>query len=268
MLLDPRNGPDFDLPPCDLPRRAWVVASLPRTGSTLLCRALWDTGRVGAPKEYLNPMQVRDWEVRLGTRVGSRLHRVVRGPALALVGRWGWTDARLRDHLDRVRARRTGPDGHFGVKIHHHHLARWFLDAGRDPQAWLEHPTWVLLTRQDRVAQAVSWARAVQTGQWASTQQPWMRPVYDRRHIERRLRSIEQGERAWTTWFEQVGVEPLRLHYEEITVDLPGSARRVLVHLGVRDAAQVPIEVPSLRRQADEVSEVWCRRFREETGRW
>ena len=60
MLLDPRNGPAFDLPTPHSPRRTYVIASTPRTGSTLLARALWDTGLVGAPKEYLNPMQIRD----------------------------------------------------------------------------------------------------------------------------------------------------------------------------------------------------------------
>ena len=48
-LLDARNGEPFDLPPSPLRPRTYVVASLPRTGSTLLCNALWDTGRAGAP---------------------------------------------------------------------------------------------------------------------------------------------------------------------------------------------------------------------------
>lgn len=261
MLLDPRNGHAFDLPPPAGAPRSWVLASSPRTGSTLLCRALWDTGLVGAPSEYLNPMQVRDWEVRLGGALSARYHRALRGPLLALVGRPGWGDDRLRAYLDRVRARRTGPTGHFGLKLHHHHLEQWFLGPGRDPQRWLGEPVWVQLSREDRLAQAISWARALQTGQWASTQRPWMRPVYDRRSIQARLRAIERAEQGWRDWFERADIEPLRLSFEQLTADLPGTVRVVLARLGVADPARVQVPAPELRPQADGVSEAWRTRF-------
>ena len=264
MLLDPRNGEEFDLPPGSAPARTWVMASTPRTGSTLLCRALWDTGQVGAPKEYLNPMQVRDWEVRLGSRASRWRHALLKGSLLGLVGRGPWPDARLRDHLSRVRARRTGPHGHFGLKIHHHHVRRWFVDAGRDPDAWLGHPTWIRIQRRDRVAQAVSWARAVQTGHWASTQRAGWPPVYSRRHIAYRLACIEQDEAHWDRWFDAREEAPLVLHYEDVASDLEGTMKRVLRALGVSDD-DLRVQ-PALARQADEISAAWCVRFRSEMG--
>lgn len=249
MLLDPRNGPTWDLPP--QPGRLYVVASTPRTGSTLLCRALWDTGRAGAPKEYLNPMQLRDWEVRLGTPASRLRHLPLRGPLLALVHRWG--PDRLAAHLERVRARRTS-HGWFGLKLHHHHLARWGVED------LLADAVFIHLRREDRVAQAVSWARALQTGQWASHQRPWLPPLYDRRRIARLLRRIEDGEAGWARLFARHGVVPLRLSYEELVADLPSAVRAVLRHLGLADDVAVP--VPDLGRQADAVSRDWARRFR------
>ena len=121
MWLDPRNGPEWDLPPPQGPQRSYVVASSPRTGSTLLCRALWDSGLAGAPKEYLNPMQLRDWELRFG----ARRYRWVRGPLLGLVGRVRWPEPRLAGHLERVRQRRSS-GGWFGLKLHGHHRRRFF----------------------------------------------------------------------------------------------------------------------------------------------
>ena len=111
MLLDPRNGPDHDL--CGVPSKTLLIASAPRTGSTLLCRLLWSTGEVGRPKEYLNPMQVRDWSVRLGGPAVRARHLPLRGPLLGLVG-WGpWSPERRRAHLTSVMRRRTAVSGWF-----------------------------------------------------------------------------------------------------------------------------------------------------------
>lgn len=255
LLLDPRNDAAYDLPPAQ-GGRCYLVASTPRTGSTLLCRSLWDTGRVGAPKEYLNPMQVRDWELRAG-RLGSRIrHGALWGPLVGLAGRGYWPDSRLRAYLDRVRQRRTGASGWFGLKLHHHHFERWFTRAGRAPSDFLGPITWVHLRRDDRLAQAVSWARALQTGRWASHQRALLPPLYRRALVDRCLAAIDRSELAWARWFDQQGVSPLRLTYEDA---LDGSGvRKVLALLG--ESAEVP--APSLERQADATSEQWMRRWR------
>jgi hypothetical protein len=81
-LIDPRNSASHDFPPPGGPVRAYVIAATQRSGSTLLCRTLWDSGIAGAPKEYLNPLQLRDWEVRFGTPRSQLLYLVLRGRLL------------------------------------------------------------------------------------------------------------------------------------------------------------------------------------------
>ncbi|MCB9664488.1 MAG: hypothetical protein H6732_10255 [Alphaproteobacteria bacterium] len=259
MLLDPRNGPDFDLPPDTGPRQAYVLASVPRSGSTLLARALWEAGGVGAPKEYLNPMQIRDWEVRLGASAARRgLHRLLRGPLLPLAGRGRWPRERLAGHLERVRARRSS-GGWFGLKLHHHHFRHWFGDRGWDPEAMLGPITWVRVLREDREAQAVSWARALQTGQWASWQDPRRTARYDARLVRRCLVAIARQEAGWEAWLDARGAAVHVVRYEALVADWEGTVGALLAHLG-REGAGVP--APSLARQADEVSEAWLRRLR------
>lgn len=261
MWLDARNGPLGDLPTYDGTPRTWIVASTPRTGSTLLCRAVWGTGLAGAPAEYLNPMQIRDWEVRFGSIASRVRHRPLRGPLLGLVGRARWSDERLREHLDRVRTRRTGPTGWFGLKIHHHHFKAWFLDAGRDPADFFGPITWVRLTREDRLGQGLSWARALQTGRWAAHQRAWRRPSYDRSAIAKCLARIEADEAGWDAYFRGRGVAPLALTFEEVTRDLAGSARRVLAGLGVPGADLATVPSPDLEPQADATTARWRVRF-------
>lgn len=261
-LLDPRNGAACDLPPPQVPVRTWLIASLPRTGSTLLCRLVEQTGQAGVPKEYLNPMQVRDWEARLAPDALTRLrHRLLRGPLVPLAGRGPWTEARLEAYLRRVQARRSSPDGWFGLKIHHHHFQRWFLDTGWSVDRLLRPAAWVMLTREDHVAQAVSWYRALQTGRWVAEQAQQLPPVYDRRAIAARLRAIEHAEAAWERWFTAQRLAPLRLRYEALTADPDAAVRAVLAHLGLPPPAPLPPSPPMIR-QADDLSQAWIARFR------
>ena len=265
-LLDPRNGPDFDLPPCT-GARTYVIASTPRSGSTLLARLLWGTERVGAPKEYLNPMQIRDWEVRLGSRASSRLHRFLVGPAVGLAGRGRWTDARLRDHLARVRARRSGgtDGGFFGLKLHWHHYQQWFGSTGRSVDRWLDSPVFVRIRRPDAVAQAVSWARALQTGAWiekqlqSQGQAVRVPPVYNRRLIAARLADLQAAEAGWDGVL--AGRAVCEVDYDALVADPRAVVRDVLDFLGVRSPDPGPLELP-LTRQSDALSSAWIERFR------
>lgn len=252
MWLDPRNGPDWDLPACEQPVRSYVVASLPRTGSTLLCRAIWDTGLAGAPKEYLNPMQLRDWELRFG----ARRYALARGPLLAGVGRIRWPAQRLAGHLERVRERRSS-GGWFGLKLHGHHRRRFFSEEG--PESVLGPLRWIYLVRPERLDQAISWARAEQTGSWSASQREDLPPVYSRRRIQGCLDRIEAQERDWEAFFERQGVEPLRLDYQALVDDLEGSVHLVFEHLGLIERPSIP--AAPTRRQADELSALWKRRF-------
>jgi trehalose 2-sulfotransferase len=261
VLLDPRNGQDFDLPAPAAPGRTFVVASVPRSGSTLLCRMLWDTGQVGAPKEYLNPMQLRDWEVRLGESKRRRgAARALRGPLVgALSGRWGWDQARLRGHVERVRQRRSG-GGWFGVKLHHHHLRRWFADGDVTPV--LGPVRWIRIRREDQLAQAVSWARALQTGQWASWQRPFLPPIYRRRAIAGRLQAITDDEAGWDRAL--AGGDVLDLTFEQLISTPHATLRRVLGWLEVPEPVRLP--GPPTQRQADSTSAEWIARYQRETA--
>ena len=259
--LDDRNGPDFDLPPPVGEGRTLVIASLPRTGSTLLGRLLAATGAVGDPKEYLNPMQVRDWQARIAPSAWTRLrHRALVGPLVPLAGRGSWTRARLGAHLDAIRLRRSSPDGWFGLKIHWHHFERWFVATGWSVEASLRPRAWVLLTREDRVAQAVSWHRALISGRWASEQRASFPAVYDRRAIQRRIDAIAAHESAWRAWFALQHITPLELRYEALIAD-PGAAVRAVLNTIGAEPTTTTGALP-MSRQADETSAAWIDRFR------
>lgn len=256
-LLDPRNGPEWDLPPPTAPVENYVIASIPRSGSTLLSRLLWDCGQAGAPSEYLNPMQLCDWERRFGGPRSRLLHGLLWGPWVgAVAGRTGWSLQRLRAHLDRVRWRRSRA-GRFGLKLHLHHLRQH--NGGAPPERLLGPCRWLRIYREDRLGQAISWARALQTGQWASWQRPTGPAVYSRALIRRLLQQIDDHERAWD------GILASRPHLSmsfEALVASPGLAlERALAALGHPAPGQVEPPPLSLKVQADALSDRWRARF-------
>lgn len=240
-----------------------MLASVPRSGSTLLCRMLWETGGAGAPKEYLNPVQIRDWEARLGATLWARTrHRLLVGPLAMLGGRGRWDERRLAAYLERIRLRRTGAEGWFGLKLHYHQLRRFFLEPGRRVEDFLGETRWVAIRRRDQVAQAVSWARALQTGRWASHQRSAWPGVYCRPLIESLRRRIVEHESGWDRYFEREGIEPLRIDYEDLAAHPDATVRRVLHYLGREDAELAPVARPPLARQADRRSARWAARYR------
>ncbi len=127
----------------------------------------------------------------------------------------------------------------------------------------------VYLRRQDVVAQAVSRFRAEQTNVWhiksqsdRGAEQSAVR--YDRVAIQRFLDESIEHDQAWNRWFQQNGISPFRLRYEDLDRDSDLEARKVLDFVGVAPP-DYPIEAPNVR-MADAVSREWVERFRAETG--
>lgn len=267
IWLDEHNSPSGDLcgsadnrAHCD-----WLLASSPRTGSTWLGRLLGEPGDVGQPKEWLNGMQVRDLTVRFGRTALSRWGASRLGARTApLLLRLPWTDAALDAYLRRVRAVRTSPTGWFALKLHAHHRRRWFDAADRRFEDWFSPRLVVALHRRDTLAQAVSWARAIQSGAWASHQPGHAAPRYNARQIALCLRDIERDQADWRAWLDaRPAVPRLFVAYEDLVADAPAVVARVREGLGVppRDG---PVPDVGLVRQADEVSLAWAQRFEAE----
>ena len=231
----------------------------------MLCRALTDTGVAGRPEEYFLcgpserfPQGPRFWEQ------GSFAH----GP--------GGTDR--EQYLERVLRVATTPNGVFGAKLMWTHVPCMLEKLGELPRfrgldraailhAMLPDLRVVHLVRRDRVRQAVSWSRATQDGVWVASDGERPSPVAESEYDVDLIRSLEgllaEGDRGWPRLFDELGLVPLRIYYEDL-VDAHRYAsvvRAVLSHLGL-DAGDVTIPWPSTVRQADAVNDDWSRRYR------
>ena len=118
-------------------------------------------------------------------------------------------------------------------------------------------PRYVHVTRRDKIAQAVSLWRAVQTRAWRAGEVTENgNAVYHAGAIGYLAGQLSDHDDAWRTWFSANRIEPLRIVYEELAADTTGVTSEVLDHLGV-GPAEIPD--PPLRRQGDDRSERWAR---------
>jgi LPS sulfotransferase NodH len=263
-MRDPRNGSEYDWPPRERVRRSYVIASLPRSGSTLLARALWDTGIAGAPGEYFNARHMSDFFARWGRIHPGGIARLVAGGPGAWRSASTWRTLPMAPYVSALKRHRTGPNGVFGVKLHWGHLERCFLRTGLDVEAALEQPRWIRIVRRDHVRQAVSYVRALQTGAWRAGRGTGGEPRYDFERISRRLEDLVTRERAWDRWLAARRIAPFEIAYESFAESYEPTVRAVLDYLEIEGSDRVAIPPPPLRRQAD--SDGWIERFRRDAA--
>lgn len=207
-------------------------------------------------------MQMRDWEVRMGDSAAWRFFcACLRGPAVGLLGQREWRPEEFQRYIERIRQRRTSTGGFFGIKIHRHHFEKFFVAGKISLEETLAPRQWIFLRRVDRVAQAVSWSRALQSGRWAAHQKFAFPVVYRRRQIGKLIDQIDAQEAAWESYFQTREIEPLRLRYEDLVEDRAKVLRSVLEYLGVANAAGITVPVPDLKRQSDDLNRLWIERY-------
>ncbi|MEA3035245.1 MAG: trehalose 2-sulfotransferase [Sphingomonadales bacterium] len=216
------------------PRLRYMLATIPRTGSTYFSHLLWRTGCLGAPLEYL------DYSPE------NHNGEVTHSPA-GQIERW-------RDTI----ATRTSPNGVFGFKCFLMHLQA----LARANEALLESlfPSHViLLQRRDRTAQAVSYARAHLTGVWCKEQSLHdnERVGYSLEAARRAERWIEAQTRAWFDLFDELGIEPLRLWYEDILAAPDLAVTTVANFLGIELSPGTEIDIPPIEKQSHAEARHW-----------
>ncbi len=245
--------------------RLLVIASVERTGSTLLCSLLRGTRAAGTPVEYLN-IQTQNF-ARFRLRYGvPRLRRRNRpmGWLRARTGRFPWRNiswfepSSYREYLSTIARVNTTGNGVFGIKMHWNQYKRHMLDQDLAVEFWNVPVTWVRITRQDEIRQAISFVRAAQTNSWNSNMETKRDPVYDGPSIVAALERIANENTAWTTYFERNNIQPLDITFEQLTQNMNATVRRVMDHIGTH-IDQVP--VPQTKQQSDSINSEWATRF-------
>jgi len=243
--------------------KSYVVAATPRSGSTLLCALLAGTGVAGTPEESFEHL----WRTGLPRQPREYFIGVDDPAVLALLAPTDPGAVDRSDPFPPALERGTTPNGVFGTKLMWTHLLDLAerLDQPAGPALLAERLPelrYVHVSRGDKVAQAVSLWRAVQTRAWRSGDvKEEGEAVYHGPAIAHLVAQLTEQDEAWRAWFESNDIEPLTIAYEALAGDAHANVSAVLEHIG---AGPAEIPEPPLRRQGDDRSARWVERFRAE----
>jgi LPS sulfotransferase NodH len=269
------------------PTRSYFVCATPRSGSTLLCHLLGETGIAGRPEEYFEALQHsglprRPEEYFDRTRHANIVERLAfrempderRQPSPNPL----WDPATYDRYLAWALAQGTTANGVFGAKLMWGYLGDFAQLlrgieglAGRPVPELLDRVfpglCYVQITREDKVRQAVSLWKAVQTQAWrreaAGDSAPAVRPEFSFRAINYLVRLLTAHDASWDAYFLGLGHEPLKVSYEELAAAPAPVVTRVLEHLEIDVPEGLSFDAPRLEVQADALSEDWVRRVHE-----
>jgi LPS sulfotransferase NodH len=234
-----------------------AIASVERTGSTLLCSILRGTHLAGTPIEYLN-IQTKNFE-RIRNQCGQPKIKFTHRPIARvrkLTGRYPWRDISYfsstswRRYLSAIAQQHTTTNGVFGIKMHWNQYKRHMLDMGVDASYWNVPVKWVRITREDELRQAISFVRAAQTESWNSNMAT--------KAIASALARISNENSDWDVYFAQNNITPLHITYEQLTRDMDATIRRIMSFI------ETPIDVvpePQTKKQGDSINKEWAERF-------
>jgi LPS sulfotransferase NodH len=272
----------------DRPRttRSYLVCATPRSGSTLLCHLLDQTGIAGHPAEYFEALRHsgvprRPHEYFDSRRHANIIHRLAfreMPDELAPDPHPLWTPATYDRYVEWAIEQGTTHNGVFGAKLMWGYLGDFAeLLRGIPGQVGLPVPDlleqafpglrYIQITREDKVRQAVSLWKAVQTQAWrgdAAGAGPAVEPAFSFRAVNYLVRQLTAHDAAWDAYFLGLGHQPLKITYEELTEGFDPVIRRVLHHLEIAAPADLRLTAPKLKVQADERSESWVRHFNDQ----
>ncbi len=254
------------------PNTSYLIYTTPRSGSFLLCEALINTRLAGQPTEYFDP-----WQTRL------------------LLQGWGATS--YAECFARILQTGTSSNGVFGGKI----IWQFFedlIDHLRDISGYeklvvpelmarvFPHLRYIWITRRDKVRQAISYSKALQTNYWAeieawqpfyqvisslggrhinagmqtqNRQTPTKEVTFDFRTIEHLRRNIEQDEVEMQQYFTTCGVQPFKVVYEDFVQTYEQTALQILDYLQIPIPKDLVFAERKLKKQSNEQSEEWIR---------
>ncbi|HEX2053174.1 MAG TPA: Stf0 family sulfotransferase [Actinomycetota bacterium] len=277
------------------PDVCYLVCATPRSGSTLVCKALTQTGVAGRPEEYFEALRhsgqprrpeeyfvgVDDPSIIEHLRERSEGSQPRPQPPM-----WGRTT--YDKYLEWAMAEGTTPNGVFGAKLMWGYF-RDFESLLRNVPAYRKVslanllPTvfpnlqYVRVVRASKVRQAVSLWKAVQTDRWSDSPaedsetatdsaggdelEPLRPPLrFHYKAIDHLIDKLIAEEAFWDAFFEHCRIRPILVLYENFAADYETSTLNLMERLGLKRPDQMHFS-PPLRQQSDGINDDWVRRY-------
>jgi LPS sulfotransferase NodH len=257
------------LVPKTVPKSAYVICCTPRSGSHLLSDLLLSSGLAGYPDE-----RFPRFDKSAPLTAEQRASLVTEGMPES-----SFNEALDAAYVKSVIEDGTTSNGVFGICIH------WIQvnDAMRRIKYYSKcssssfhdvldsafpNLSYIWLRRRDRIAQAVSWFKAIQTGQYVTLidtprTDRIAEPEFNYAKIREYWTALRSADNGWDYFFKSNNLRPLVLYYEELAQDPYAVANSVLKYLGICKE-NISLSAPRHVRVGDARSDEWIRSFKVE----
>lgn len=232
------------------PQKSILVCALPRSGSSFFCEALAATWKAGRLDEWLNtegiPAQKR--------------------------AKYRPYERELKAYFADVQASEQTSNGVFGIKLMLSNLDTLPQLSERANSTPLEairevfpRPYFIRIHRRNRLKQAVSFAKALQSNKWSNTQKDKRLDAdalfFSYSSIFKYLQTIDREETAWAAFFKKNKIPSLEVCYEEFIKDYEGTVARVFEYCGIELAERVDPSKNIHTKMADNINATWYKQF-------
>lgn len=246
--------------------QSYIICATSRSGTTLLCDLLTDTTVAGRPNSFFRLQSMQSSQaVRLGVDTTHWTSPTAFGQA--------YVNAAIKEG--------TAGTGIFGMRL------MWDQVENLSQRLAVLHPnlasdlarieaafgatTFIHLSREDKVAQAVSRLKAEQSGLWhlhadgsdRERSKPAERPVYNTAEIQNQVADYRQFDLNWRHWFAANHIQPLTITYEALVAAPQATLATILSALG-QDPQIATTITPRTKKLANKTSLDWQARFQTE----
>jgi len=233
------------------PTISYLICATNRSGSFLLCEALKNTGIAGNPEEYFWRDDEPFWKER-------------------------WKVSDYGDYLSKAIEQGTSSNGVFGAKL----MWGYFDDFVGKLRQILNYQQinlpallpqifpnlhYIQIIRRDKVRQAISFWRAIETNIWGWAEDkkpiPEKEPNFNYEAIRKLEQEIITHEAAWKNYFEVSQIKPYVVIYEEFVPRYEETARDVLRFLDISIPSNMKFAERKLKKQSDGLTEKWVEAY-------
>ena len=230
------------------PAISYIIASVQRSGTHLLCSILRSTGIAGSPEEHFLSKPGETWEKR-----------------------WG-APSRVA-YVQNVLRQNTAANGVFGAVVMWSYFERMLqmlqeipgyknLNGAQLLAAVFNTPKYIWMRRRNQSSRRSPgpWhARQASGRQKAeSKSQPRAIPKFDFKVIDEWCNRIAAHDDGWANYFRENQIEPLILFYEDVVASHRTAAERVLEFLELPFPPDLEIPPPAVEKQANQISREWA----------
>ncbi len=200
------------------PAISYIITSVQRSGTHLLCSILRSTGIAASPEEHFLCKPGETWEKR-----------------------WG-APSRLA-YVQNVLRQNTTANGVFGTVVMWSYFERMLLMLQEIP-AYKNLNGAQLLTAVFRNPKYKSQPRGI--------------PKFDFKVIDEWCNRIAAHDDGWANYFRENQIEPLILFYEDVVASHRIAAERILEFLELPLPPDLEIPPPAVEKQANQISHEWA----------